>query len=134
MQLFSRPLDLPPEAVKLAGEGNFELKGYSFSAKKDDTQAPRVVRFAVVQNEIVKPTTAPILEQARRIATPTSNIYLNSVKYIVSHSHCERNGFGLCKIQSYIHYNCYIIPYKLKIFMVSIALRNSWIKYSSMNR
>ncbi len=59
-------LEFSKETQKLAGEGNFELKGYSFTAKNDETQSPRVVRFAVVQNEIVKPTTAPILEQVSR--------------------------------------------------------------------
>ena len=58
-----RPLELHEEAVKLAKEGNFEVSGYTFTARKEETQSPRVVRFAVVQNEIVKPTTAPVIEQ-----------------------------------------------------------------------
>ena len=58
-----RPLEFPQEAGKLAGDGNFELKGYSFTAKKEELHSPRIVKFAVVQNEIVKPTTDPIAEQ-----------------------------------------------------------------------
>ena len=64
---FSRALDLPEEAVKLATEANFELKGYKFSAAVEDTRPPRIVRIAVVQNTIVKPTTAPVTEQVPRM-------------------------------------------------------------------
>ena len=60
-----RVLDLPTNAVEEAGAGNFELKGYQFTAAKEETRSPRIVRIAVVQNEIVKPTTAPIIEQVR---------------------------------------------------------------------
>jgi beta-ureidopropionase len=56
-------LELPPEAVKEANAGNFELKGYKFTAASEITRAPRITRIAVVQNEIVKPTTASILDQ-----------------------------------------------------------------------
>ena len=56
-------MKLPEEAVRLAGEGNFELKGYVFTAAKEETRAPRIVRFAVVQNQIIKPTSAPLIEQ-----------------------------------------------------------------------
>ena len=58
-----RALDLPEEAVKLASETNFELKGYKFSAAMEDTRVPRIVRIAVVQTAIVKSTTAPVTEQ-----------------------------------------------------------------------
>ena len=65
----SRTLSLPEEAVKLANEANFELKGYKFSAAAEDTRAPRIVRIAVVQNAIVKPTTSPVTEQVPKFVS-----------------------------------------------------------------
>ena len=58
-----RELAVPEEAKRLAEEQNFELKSYRFGAAKEQTRAPRPVRIAVVQNAIVKPTTAPVTEQ-----------------------------------------------------------------------
>lgn len=60
-----RPLEFSADAQRLAGEGNFELKGYKFSAAKEETRPPRIIRVAVVQNQIVKPTTASIKEQVQ---------------------------------------------------------------------
>lgn len=58
-----RVLELPQEALQEAGAGNFELKGFRYTAAKEDGRPPRIVRIAVVQNEIVKPTTASVTEQ-----------------------------------------------------------------------
>ena len=64
--MHSRTLDLPEEARKFAEEHKFELKGYRFDAAKEQTRAPRVVRIAVVQNAIIRPTTAPVETQVRK--------------------------------------------------------------------
>ncbi|XP_059149612.1 beta-ureidopropionase-like [Physella acuta] len=56
-------LELPLEAQALADEKNFEVRGYVFQAAQESTRAPRVVRIAGIQNQIVLPTTAPIIQQ-----------------------------------------------------------------------
>lgn len=53
------------EAKKLAIEKNFELKAFAFGAAKEQTRLPRPVRIGLVQNQIVRPTTDPILEQVK---------------------------------------------------------------------
>ena len=60
-----RPLEIPPEAQKLADEKLFELKGYRLTAAPEQTRPPRVVKVAVVQNAIVRPTSDPVVEQVR---------------------------------------------------------------------
>ena len=54
---------MPPEAQRLAEDKKFELKGYALAAAAEQTRSPRVVRVALVQNQIVLPTTDPILQQ-----------------------------------------------------------------------
>nr|KAG5687286.1 hypothetical protein BaRGS_001951 [Batillaria attramentaria] len=61
-----RKLELPESAEALAQEKDFELKGYAFDARWEDTRAPRVVRVGAIQNRIVAPTTATIPEQLAR--------------------------------------------------------------------
>lgn len=66
-------LDLDPEAIALATEHKFELKGYRMTAEKEEMRPPRVVRLGLVQNRIVLPTTEPVAAQRealhRRIET-----------------------------------------------------------------
>jgi len=57
------PLEIPAEAKKLADESNFELKGYQFGAAPEQGRSPHIVRIALVQNAIVRPTTDPVEEQ-----------------------------------------------------------------------
>lgn len=64
--LYGKPiksLTLPHEALQLASKENFQLIGYGFEAAAESVRAPRKVRIAAVQNQIVLPTTAPINEQ-----------------------------------------------------------------------
>lgn len=56
-------LNLPQEAIKLSEELNFELKGYSVDAKEEQTRPKKLVRIGAIQNKIVLPTDAPIVEQ-----------------------------------------------------------------------
>ncbi|XP_075541325.1 beta-ureidopropionase pyd3 isoform X1 [Dermacentor variabilis] len=56
-------LDLDSEALALATEHKFELKGYRMVAEKEEMRPPRVVRLGLVQNRIVLPTTEPVAAQ-----------------------------------------------------------------------
>lgn len=61
--LYPRPLDIPSKASSLAKEKNFEVKMYKIAAADEQTRPPRLVKIAVVQNAIVRPTTDPIKDQ-----------------------------------------------------------------------
>ncbi|XP_055916919.1 beta-ureidopropionase [Eupeodes corollae] len=54
-------------AKKISAENNFEIKAYSFPAKKEDLRQPRLVRIGAIQNSIVLPTTDPIEKQRKAI-------------------------------------------------------------------
>ena len=56
-------LSLPEEALERAKEKNFEVTGYQFVAASEHFRKPRIVRVGAVQNQIVKPTFAPIPDQ-----------------------------------------------------------------------
>ncbi|XP_076453415.1 beta-ureidopropionase-like [Babylonia areolata] len=58
-----RKLDVPEKAQALAQERDFELQAFAFDARREDTRAARVVRVGAIQNRIVAPTTASIIEQ-----------------------------------------------------------------------
>ena len=62
-----RTLDLPEKAVNLSIEKNLDLKGYQFTADREQLTPPRIVRVAVVQNQIILPTTASVSEQRNAI-------------------------------------------------------------------
>uniref|UniRef100_A0A8D0D784 Beta-ureidopropionase n=1 Tax=Sander lucioperca TaxID=283035 RepID=A0A8D0D784_SANLU len=55
--------DLPACAVSAAVERDFELKGYRFEAAQEQLRPPRRIRVGLIQNHIVLPTDAPILDQ-----------------------------------------------------------------------
>ncbi len=56
-------LDIPAEVATMAKERNFEVKLCKIGAAEEQTRPPRLVRIAVVQNAIVKPTTDPVKDQ-----------------------------------------------------------------------
>uniref|UniRef100_A0A673WWW4 Beta-ureidopropionase n=1 Tax=Salmo trutta TaxID=8032 RepID=A0A673WWW4_SALTR len=56
-------LVLPACAVEAALEGDFELQGYMFEASMEQLRTPRTVRVGLIQNRIVLPTDAPVLDQ-----------------------------------------------------------------------
>ncbi|XP_064612645.1 beta-ureidopropionase-like [Liolophura sinensis] len=58
-----RELKLPEELVLDAEGKNVDLAGYVFEAAPEETRSPRVVRIGAIQNKIVLPTTASIIEQ-----------------------------------------------------------------------
>lgn len=61
------PIAIPEPAAKAAADGNFELVGWKMNYPPLQTRPPRIVRFGVVQNSIVLPTTAPIVDQRAAI-------------------------------------------------------------------
>lgn len=58
-------LQLPEEALQDAKKFNFEIKGFVMRAQKEQNRPPRIVRIGLVQNQIVKPTTDPVMDQVR---------------------------------------------------------------------
>ena len=64
--LYGRPatiLELSKEAKEAARVKDFELQGWSMPAAAEETRPPRKVTIALVQNKVVLPTDAPILDQ-----------------------------------------------------------------------
>lgn len=62
-----RALEISDEAIQLAKQRNFELRGYKFPCPAEQTRMPRIVRVGVIQNKIVRSTTDPIEEQRQAI-------------------------------------------------------------------
>nr|XP_057927632.1 beta-ureidopropionase [Doryrhamphus excisus] len=67
-------LDLPSSAFEAAREGDFELKGYSFEATHEQLRLPRRIRVGLIQNSIVLPTDAPILDQVNALHSRVGEI------------------------------------------------------------
>lgn len=68
--LFGAPVEdiaIPDAAKQLAEAHKFQIQGYKMNAAAWQTRAPRVVRLAVIQNSIVLPTTAPVVDQRQAI-------------------------------------------------------------------
>ncbi|XP_064210292.1 beta-ureidopropionase isoform X2 [Anguilla rostrata] len=59
----TKELELSKSAVDAALERDFELKGCIFEAGREQLRQPRVVRVGLIQNSIVLPTDAPVMEQ-----------------------------------------------------------------------
>ena len=53
------------QVAEIAEEKKFDLKAFQFNAAPEQLRAPRVVRIGLLQNQIVLPTTAPYLDQAK---------------------------------------------------------------------
>lgn len=56
-------LELPKPVQAAAEQNSFDLQGYQFRAAAEQMRPPRIVRIGLIQHGIVKPTTAPFLEQ-----------------------------------------------------------------------
>eukprot|EP00033_Pygsuia_biforma_P000301 GCRY01000368.1.p1 GENE.GCRY01000368.1~~GCRY01000368.1.p1 ORF type:complete len:442 (-),score=82.47 GCRY01000368.1:30-1262(-) len=68
--LYGKPCEVLPlsdEAKNLSEEKDFEIKAFKVNAAKEHFRAPRLVRVGLIQNAIVKPTTAPLNEQYEAI-------------------------------------------------------------------
>uniref|UniRef100_A0A8C2KVY1 Ureidopropionase, beta n=1 Tax=Cyprinus carpio TaxID=7962 RepID=A0A8C2KVY1_CYPCA len=64
-----KKLNLPQSAIDAAVEQDFDLKGYVFEASPEQLRPPRTVHVGLIQNKIVLPTDAPVLEQVRERST-----------------------------------------------------------------
>ena len=56
-------LEIPEEAKLLSENENFDLQAYTIAAKSEETRPKRTVRIGAIQNQIVLPTTDPIIKQ-----------------------------------------------------------------------
>ncbi|KAL4224229.1 Beta-ureidopropionase [Mactra antiquata] len=56
-------LEFSSEVQSEAEQKDFEVQGYGFSALKEEERPARIVRVGAIQNKIVLPTTAPVVEQ-----------------------------------------------------------------------
>jgi beta-ureidopropionase len=61
-------IPIPAEVQSHADQHEFEVAAYSIPAAQEQRRAPRVVRVGVIQNQVIKPTTAPVVEQYEAIA------------------------------------------------------------------
>lgn len=64
--IIPRKLILPQTALDAALKNDFDLQGYVFEAAPEQLRAPRVVRVGLIQNKIILPTDAPVLDQVRQ--------------------------------------------------------------------
>ena len=55
-------LVIPEEVHKVAEHKDFDIAAYKFTAAKEQRRKPRVVRIAVVQNQIIKFKSAKLME------------------------------------------------------------------------
>ncbi|XP_059620391.1 beta-ureidopropionase [Phlebotomus argentipes] len=55
-----KTIEISGEALKIAKENDFDVKGYRFEAQKEHLRLPRIVRVGAVQNSIVAKTTDPV--------------------------------------------------------------------------
>lgn len=62
-----RSIRFPDEAIDQAFANGFELAGYVFKAEEEEVRPRRIVRVGIVQNKILLPTTAPVIEQKRAL-------------------------------------------------------------------
>ena len=60
-------MEVPSDAQKIADEKNFEIKMFRIGASSEQLRPPRLVRVAVIQNSIVRPSTDPVKEQVKLI-------------------------------------------------------------------
>jgi beta-ureidopropionase len=68
--LYGKPCEtlvLSKEALEAAKADNFELKGYRITAAREQIRQPRNVRIGLIQNSVVLPTNAPVLDQYKAI-------------------------------------------------------------------
>jgi beta-ureidopropionase len=56
-------VELPPGVQAAAQAQGFDAQAYAFKAAQEQLRPPRLVRIALIQHGIVKPTTAPFAEQ-----------------------------------------------------------------------
>ena len=76
MPFVFRQLDISTDVLDLAEKHDFEIRGYAFDAFREDVRSPRKVKVGVIQNKMVLPTTATVLQQVSDV-TLACNVPLN---------------------------------------------------------
>jgi beta-ureidopropionase len=61
-------IPIPAEVQTYADGHDFEVAAYKFPAAAEQRRPARVVRIGVIQNQVIKPTTDPIVEQYEALA------------------------------------------------------------------
>lgn len=91
-------LDLPAEARSLAEEKDFEIKAYGIGAAQEQTRPPRLVKIAVVQNAIVRPTSDPVKDQVLCNIDSVSAYMILCISYsfAVAIQNCRRSCCSPC--------------------------------------
>ena len=56
-------LVLPPNAITTAESKKFAIAGYKIHTAVEQLRQPRIVRIGAIQNHIILPTDAPVLDQ-----------------------------------------------------------------------
>jgi beta-ureidopropionase len=62
-----RHLQIPDQLLELSNKENFDIQAYAIDASEEQTRAKRLVRIGAIQNQIVLPTTDPIVKQREAI-------------------------------------------------------------------
>lgn len=58
-----RVLEVPDQVRELSDKENFDFQAYGIDAQSEQTRPKRLVRIGAIQNQIVLPTTDPIVKQ-----------------------------------------------------------------------
>jgi len=74
----ARPMKISEEAQNRASEGGYEIAGWEIDAQQEETRPPRKVTIALIQNKIVLPTDAPIVEQIAALHARVGSIIENA--------------------------------------------------------
>ncbi|EDW82829.1 uncharacterized protein Dwil_GK10205 [Drosophila willistoni] len=101
-------LEIPASATDLAKEHDFEIKGYRFNARPEQTRRPRLVRVGAIQNSIVLSTTEPIERQREAIwnkvktmikaaAEAKCNVICTQEAWTMPFAFCTREKFPWCE-------------------------------------
>jgi len=76
----ARSLVISDESINRANEGGYDLAGWSIGAELEETRPPRKVTIALIQNQIVLPTDAPIVDQITALHARVGSIIENAGK------------------------------------------------------
>jgi beta-ureidopropionase len=67
-------MPIPDEVQQIADSKDFEVAVHKFHAAKEQRRKPRIVRVGVIQNQIIKSTSAPVEEQFQAIVERITEI------------------------------------------------------------
>ena len=74
------PLDVTFKCKEVAAEDGYELAAWRIGASKEETRPARKVTIALIQNSIVLPTNAPILNQVKALHKRIGAIIENAAR------------------------------------------------------